>query len=100
MEWGFRAWQAKPVVAAGKQVSTAEVQMGSSSNVGLVAPRQLIADPLCCGLDNVDHIHFGKLQFKRTGIKLIDNIHKNEWNTYGRPLYNTFAVLLGFPKAP
>ncbi|WP_294212029.1 D-alanyl-D-alanine carboxypeptidase family protein [uncultured Sphingomonas sp.] len=41
MEWGFRAWQAKPVVAAGKQVSTAEVQMGSSSNVGLVAPRQL-----------------------------------------------------------
>ncbi|MCF1193514.1 hypothetical protein LRR18_18135, partial [Mangrovimonas sp. AS39] len=26
---------------AGKQVSTAEVQMGSSSNVGLVAPRQL-----------------------------------------------------------
>ena len=41
MEWGCRAWQAKPVVAAGKQVSTAEVQMGSSSNVGLVAPRQL-----------------------------------------------------------
>lgn len=41
MEWGFRAWQAKPVVAAGKQVSTAEVQMGSSSNVGLVAPKQL-----------------------------------------------------------
>lgn len=41
MEWGFRAWQAKPVVAAGKQVSTAEVQMGSSSNVGLVALRQL-----------------------------------------------------------
>ncbi len=41
MEWGFRAWQAKPVVAAGKQVSPAEVQMGSSSNVGLVAPRQL-----------------------------------------------------------
>nr|WP_315195744.1 hypothetical protein [uncultured Aquabacterium sp.] len=38
--------------------------------------------------------------FKRTGIPLIDAIHKNEWNTYGRPLYNTFAVLLGFPKAP
>ena len=38
--------------------------------------------------------------FKPTGIKLIDAIHKNEWNTYGRPLYNTFAVLLGFPKAP
>ena len=38
--------------------------------------------------------------FKPTGIALIDAIHKNEWNTYGRPLYNTFAVLLGFPKAP
>lgn len=41
MEWGFRAWQAKPVVAPGKQVSTAEVQMGSASSVGLVAPKQL-----------------------------------------------------------
>lgn len=38
--------------------------------------------------------------FKPTGFALIDNIHKMEWNTYGRPLYNTFAVLLGFPKAP
>lgn len=38
--------------------------------------------------------------FKPTGIALIDAIHKMEWNTYGRPLYNTFAVLLGFPKAP
>jgi hypothetical protein len=38
--------------------------------------------------------------FKRTGIALVDAIHKNEWKTYGRPLYNTFAVLLGFPKAP
>ncbi len=41
MDWGFRAWQAKPVVAQGKQVSTAEVQMGSTSSVGLVAPKQL-----------------------------------------------------------
>ncbi|MGQ7379024.1 hypothetical protein ACTGVF_11570, partial [Streptococcus suis] len=24
MDWGFRAWQAKPVVAAGREVSTAE----------------------------------------------------------------------------
>ena len=38
--------------------------------------------------------------FKPTGIALIDAIHKNEGKTYGRPLYNTFAVLLGFPKAP
>jgi D-alanyl-D-alanine carboxypeptidase (penicillin-binding protein 5/6) len=41
MEWGFRAWQAKPLVAAGKQVSTAEVQMGSASSVGLVAAKAL-----------------------------------------------------------
>jgi hypothetical protein len=38
--------------------------------------------------------------FPKTGIKLIDNIHAGEWKLYGRPLYNTFAVLLGFPKAP
>ncbi|MCB8828413.1 D-alanyl-D-alanine carboxypeptidase, partial [Escherichia coli] len=41
MDWGFRAWQAKPVVAAGREVSTAEVQMGSARSVGLVAPKQL-----------------------------------------------------------
>ncbi|TBO31402.1 hypothetical protein EYS42_09205 [Aquabacterium lacunae] len=38
--------------------------------------------------------------FNRTGIALIDNIHKQEWKLYGRPLYNVFAPLLGFPKAP
>jgi D-alanyl-D-alanine carboxypeptidase (penicillin-binding protein 5/6) len=38
MEWGFRAWKAKPVVAKGKQVGTAQVQMGDASEVGLVAP--------------------------------------------------------------
>lgn len=43
MNWGFRAWQAKPLVAKGRQVSTAEVQMGSSSSVGLVAATPLTA---------------------------------------------------------
>lgn len=38
--------------------------------------------------------------FKPTGIKLIDNIHANEWKLYGKPLYNIFAPLLGAPKAP
>ncbi|PTS90626.1 D-alanyl-D-alanine carboxypeptidase, partial [Sphingomonas sp. HMWF008] len=38
MEWGFRAWQAKPILAKGKQIETAEVQLGSASKVGLVAP--------------------------------------------------------------
>jgi D-alanyl-D-alanine carboxypeptidase (penicillin-binding protein 5/6) len=43
MNWGFRAWQAKPLVAKGKQVSTAEVQQGDSSSVGLVAATPLTA---------------------------------------------------------
>ncbi|WP_353203414.1 D-alanyl-D-alanine carboxypeptidase family protein [Sphingomonas sp.] len=43
MEWGFRAWQAKPILAKGKQIETAEVQLGSASSVGLVAPTNLTA---------------------------------------------------------
>jgi serine-type D-Ala-D-Ala carboxypeptidase (penicillin-binding protein 5/6) len=41
MDWGLKAWEARPVVAAGKRVDSAEVQMGSSSEVGLVAPRTI-----------------------------------------------------------
>jgi D-alanyl-D-alanine carboxypeptidase (penicillin-binding protein 5/6) len=41
MDWGFRAWQAKPVVKQGRKVSDAEVQLGDASTVGLVAPRDL-----------------------------------------------------------
>src|SRR3546814_18658329 len=41
MNWGFRAWQAHPIVAKGKQVSTADVQMGDAGTVGLVATRDL-----------------------------------------------------------
>ncbi len=41
MDWGFRAWQAKPIAAKGKQVETADVQMGDASTVGLVAPKAL-----------------------------------------------------------
>ena len=41
MEWGFRAWQAKPLVGQGRQVATAEVQLGSASTVGLVAAKPL-----------------------------------------------------------
>ena len=43
MEWGFRAWQSKPIVAKGRKVETAEVQLGSESSVGLVAPENLTA---------------------------------------------------------
>lgn len=41
MNWGFRAWQAKPVVGKGKKVQTAEVQLGDEREVGLVAPKDL-----------------------------------------------------------
>lgn len=41
MEWGFGAWRARPVVSQGKRVTTAEVQLGSASEVGLVAPKNL-----------------------------------------------------------
>ena len=41
MNWGFRAWQAKPLVAKGKRVDTADVQLGDASSVGLVAPKAL-----------------------------------------------------------
>jgi serine-type D-Ala-D-Ala carboxypeptidase (penicillin-binding protein 5/6) len=41
MDWGFKAWESRPVVAAGKTVGVAEVQLGSSAEVGLVAPRNI-----------------------------------------------------------
>jgi D-alanyl-D-alanine carboxypeptidase (penicillin-binding protein 5/6) len=41
MEWGFRAWTAKPLFKAGARVETADVQMGDEDQVGLVAPRNL-----------------------------------------------------------
>jgi D-alanyl-D-alanine carboxypeptidase (penicillin-binding protein 5/6) len=41
MEWGFNAWQTKPLFKAGATVGTARVQMGSDSEVALVAPRDM-----------------------------------------------------------
>lgn len=41
MEWGFRAWRARPIVAQGKRIETADVQLGDTATVGLVAPRNL-----------------------------------------------------------
>jgi len=41
MQWGFNAWQAKPLFKQGAEVATAKVQMGDSSEVALVAPRDL-----------------------------------------------------------
>jgi D-alanyl-D-alanine carboxypeptidase (penicillin-binding protein 5/6) len=41
MDWGFRAWAVKPIAPKGKKIETAEVQLGASSRVGLIAPRDL-----------------------------------------------------------
>jgi D-alanyl-D-alanine carboxypeptidase (penicillin-binding protein 5/6) len=41
MEWGFKAWQTKPLFKKGAAVGSAHVQMGGDSEVGLVAPRDL-----------------------------------------------------------
>jgi D-alanyl-D-alanine carboxypeptidase (penicillin-binding protein 5/6) len=41
MEWGFGAWQAKALFSQGAKVGSAKVQLGSSSEVPLIAPRNL-----------------------------------------------------------
>jgi D-alanyl-D-alanine carboxypeptidase (penicillin-binding protein 5/6) len=41
IQWGFGAWTAKPLFQQGTRVGTANVQLGSSSQVSLVAPRNL-----------------------------------------------------------
>jgi serine-type D-Ala-D-Ala carboxypeptidase (penicillin-binding protein 5/6) len=43
IQWGFQAWAAKPLFQAGAKVGSAKVQLGSSSEVTLVAPRNLAA---------------------------------------------------------
>ena len=39
MDWGFRAWQTRPLLTQNERVGEARVQLGSDSTVGLVAPR-------------------------------------------------------------
>jgi D-alanyl-D-alanine carboxypeptidase (penicillin-binding protein 5/6) len=41
MNWGFRAWQARPLYKQGQKVESAEVQLGTEQSIGLVAPRDL-----------------------------------------------------------
>jgi serine-type D-Ala-D-Ala carboxypeptidase (penicillin-binding protein 5/6) len=41
MQWGFNAWQSKPLFKAGTTVGSARVQMGGDDEVALVAPRDL-----------------------------------------------------------
>jgi D-alanyl-D-alanine carboxypeptidase (penicillin-binding protein 5/6) len=41
MQWGFNAWQDKPLFNAGAKVGEAKVQMGSDGEVALIAPKNL-----------------------------------------------------------
>ena len=41
IQWGFGAWTDKPLFKAGDKVGSARVQMGSNSEVALVAPHNL-----------------------------------------------------------
>lgn len=42
IEWGFAAWEAKPLFQAGAHVGEAMVQGGKERSVGLVAPQRLL----------------------------------------------------------
>ena len=43
MEWGFAAWDDKPLVAAGARLGEAQVQGGATASVPLIAPRAYYA---------------------------------------------------------
>jgi serine-type D-Ala-D-Ala carboxypeptidase (penicillin-binding protein 5/6) len=43
MDWGFRAWKARPIAAKGRKIGDVEVQGGGASTVGVIAPRDLNA---------------------------------------------------------
>jgi D-alanyl-D-alanine carboxypeptidase (penicillin-binding protein 5/6) len=41
MQWGFNAWQSRPVLRQGQRIGEAQVQLGDASAVGLVAPTNI-----------------------------------------------------------
>ena len=41
MDWGFRAWQSRPLLRQGQRIGEADVQGGGVSSVGLVAPNAI-----------------------------------------------------------
>lgn len=43
MNWGFNAWEPKALFEKGTKVQTADVQLGDSSSVSLIAPKDLFA---------------------------------------------------------
>jgi D-alanyl-D-alanine carboxypeptidase (penicillin-binding protein 5/6) len=41
MQWGFNAWQSRPLLRQGQRIGEAAVQLGDASAVGLVAPSNI-----------------------------------------------------------
>ena len=41
MQWGFNAWQSRPLLRQGQHIGEARVQLGGATSVGLVAPRNI-----------------------------------------------------------
>jgi D-alanyl-D-alanine carboxypeptidase (penicillin-binding protein 5/6) len=62
IEWGFNAWADKPLFKEGAVVAKADVQMGSSDEVPLVAPRDL-AVSVPAGLSLTRQMHV-KVHYK------------------------------------
>ncbi|CAA9511287.1 MAG: D-alanyl-D-alanine carboxypeptidase [uncultured Sphingomonadaceae bacterium] len=64
MNWGFRAWQARPLFAKGRRVAEAQVQLGGEDAVGLIAPRDLaVTIPAGLGSDmKVSVVYNGPLK--------------------------------------
>src|SRR5690242_15348043 len=63
IQWGFSAWQDKPLFKAGAKVGSAQVQMGSSSEVPLVAPSD-IAESVPAGLSISDKPTSMKIRYQ------------------------------------
>jgi D-alanyl-D-alanine carboxypeptidase (penicillin-binding protein 5/6) len=54
MDWGFRAWKSQPLFKQGQTVAQAKVQLGSDSEVPVVAPRNLaVTLPAGIGASNI-----------------------------------------------
>ena len=53
IQWGFNAWEDKALFKAGAKVGSAQVQLGSSNEVALVAPRDLsVSVPAALSITN------------------------------------------------
>ena len=61
MQWGFNAWQSKPLFKKDTNVGSAQVQLGSSNEVSLIAPRDLAVTVPAGGLSKTGSM---KIRYK------------------------------------